>query len=826
MLQLFLAEPDLHLLDSLKRVICSGEALPAELAERCLARLPQARLENLYGPTEASVDVSWWSCQPGMGDRPVPIGRPIQNCQLYVLDHAQQPVPVGVSGELYIGGVGLARGYLRRPDLTAASFVPNPFPSPSHIDKDAGGGRLYRTGDLARWLPDGSLEYLGRRDHQVKIRGFRVELGEIEAALVGQPSVREAVVLARPGTGGPRLVAYLVADADPAPGGVELRAALKQQLPEYMLPAAFVFLPALPLTPNGKLDSKALPDPQPVRLTLPAEVTMPRSDTEARLARIWTQVIHLDQVGIHDNFFELGGDSIQAIQIVAKINQEGFRFTPRDLFRHQTIAELAALGAQRTAVPADQGVVQGPVPLTPIQRWFFDQALKEPGHWNQALLVEVPPGLDARRLESAVQRLLAHHDALRLRFQPGNGGWQQANAGIETAVPFDVVDLSITPSEARRAAIEAAAEAAQASLDLTNGPLMRVTYFDLGPRDAGRLSVVIHHLAVDGISWRILMEDLRAVYQQLQRGEPVQLPPKTASFAQWAERLVTVARSGALDTELAYWLTPAVVRPVPVDGSGDNSEASARTVSIALDQAETHALLQEVPAAYRTTVNDVLLTALTMAMARWSGEPALLLDLEGHGREELVGDLDVSRTVGWFTAIFPVLLAAPAGGGPGGALKTIKETLRAVPGKGVGYGLLRYLSPDPQTGERLARLPQPQVIFNYAGRVDDPQSAAFRRAAERAGSNHASSGARRHVLEISAVVADARLQMSWTYSENLHQAATIERLAQAYRDELRTLIAHCLSPGAGGYTPSDFPSAGLDQRGLDELIGRLTEEAD
>jgi non-ribosomal peptide synthase protein (TIGR01720 family) len=471
-------------------------------------------------------------------------------------------------------------------------------------------------------------------------------------------------------------------------------------------------------------------------------------------------------------------------------------------------------------------MVLGPVPLTPIQRWFFDQAIPEPGHWNQALLVEVPPGLDASRLERAVQQLLIHHDALRLRFQPGEGGWQQANAGVDTSVPFNVIDLSATRLEARRSAIEAAAEAAQASLDLANGPLMRVTYFDLGPADAGRLSVVVHHLAVDGVSWQILMEDLRAVYQQLQRGDQVDLPPKTASFAQWAERLEAVSRSGALDAELPYWLAPAVVRPLPADAAGDNSEASARTVSIALDEAETRALLQEVPSAYRTSVNDVLLAALTIAFARWTGEPALLLDLEGHGREELVGDLDVSRTVGWFTALFPVLLAAPTAGGPGGAVKAIKEALRAVPGKGVGYGLLRYLSPDPAVGERLARLPQPQVIFNYAGRIDDPQSTAFRLAAERAGSNHASSGARRHVLEVSAVVADAKLEMSWTYSENLHRAATIERLAQAYRDELRSLIAHCLSPEAGGYTPSDFPSAGLDQRGLDALIAQLTEEAD
>jgi thioesterase domain-containing protein/acyl carrier protein len=275
-----------------------------------------------------------------MGDRPVPIGRPIQNCQLYVLDHAQQPVPVGVSGELYIGGIGLARGYLHRPDLTAASFVPSPF----YIDKDAGGARLYRTGDLARWLPDGSLEYLGRRDHQLKIRGFRVELGEIEAALVQQASVREAVVLARPaGPAGPRLVAYLVADGDPPPSGVALRAALKQQLPEYMLPAAFVFLPSLPLTPNGKLDRKALPDPEPARPAMPAEATAPRTDTEARLVRIWTQVLHLDQVGIHDNFFDLGGSSLMAAQLVNHLREAlGVDLPLRRLFEGPTVAELAA----------------------------------------------------------------------------------------------------------------------------------------------------------------------------------------------------------------------------------------------------------------------------------------------------------------------------------------------------------------------------------------------------------------------------------------------------------------------------------------------------
>ncbi|MBV9787617.1 MAG: amino acid adenylation domain-containing protein, partial [Chloroflexi bacterium] len=376
MLQVFLEEQHLDRCHSLRRVICSGEALPLALQERFFSRL-SAELHNLYGPTEAAVDVTWWACQPNTGLHTVPIGRAIANTQMYVLDHQLNPVPVGVPGELHIGGIQLARGYQGRPTLTAEKFIPDPFSA-------APNARLYKTGDLARFLADGAIEYLGRLDFQVKVRGFRIELGEIETALGQHSQIREVVVVARQDTpGDTRLVAYLVPQGETTPTVGELRRFLEPKLPEYMIPSAFVTLDALPLSPNGKVDRKALPAPDSARPELETAFVAPDNQIETRLAEIWKQVLGVEQVGIHDNFLELGGDSILSLQVVARANEAGLRLTPAQLFEHRTIAELAAVVSSNQPIQAEQGLVTGDVVLTPIQQWFFEQQFAEPQHWNQ-----------------------------------------------------------------------------------------------------------------------------------------------------------------------------------------------------------------------------------------------------------------------------------------------------------------------------------------------------------------------------------------------------------------------------------------------------------
>jgi aryl carrier-like protein len=556
----------------------------------------------------------------------------------------------------------VARGYLNRPDLTAERFITDPFSSPVAAFRDGGGREgavrhLYKTGDLVRYLPDGNLEYLCRVDFQVKIRGFRVELGEIETVLGQHPAIREAIAWVWHEGGSQRLVAYLVPQKyDDAPTPPDLRAFLKEKLPEYMIPAAFVMLDSLPLTSNGKIDHAALPAPDQTLMDNTTAHVAPTTPHEQLLAQIWSQVLGLKQVGVHDNFFELGGDSIMSIQVIARANQAGLHLTAKQLFEHPTIAGLATVASEGRVVRAGQGRVLGPVPLTPIQHWFFEHELSERHHWNQSLMLELHQPLDRTLLGETIKHLLAHHDALRLRFTHADDGWHAINAEVDDVVPLTWIDLS---GAADRSSLEMHAAQAQASLDLANGPLIRVVYFACGADRSDRLLIVIHHLVVDGVSWPVILEDLQTVYQQLAAGQAVRLPLKTSSFQQWAQHLQTYAQSEQLRDELHHWLAVSRYRlaKLPLDFAASvrlNTEASARSVTVALTPDETQALLHELPTTYRTEINDVLLTALTMALTEWTGTRTALIDLESHGREALFDDLDVSRTVGWFTSLYQV----------------------------------------------------------------------------------------------------------------------------------------------------------------------------
>ncbi len=814
MLQAFLDAGEPWRCGSVRRVVCSGEALGAEVRDRFFERLPHAELHNLYGPTEAAVDVTHHACERG---RPtVPIGRPVSNTRIHVLDGRLRQAPVGVPGELFIGGVQVGRGYHGRPELTAERFVPDPLSAEA-------GTRMYRTGDRARWLASGEVEYLGRLDEQVKVRGHRIELGEIESALLRQPGVREAVAAAREDAPGhARLVAYVVAGEGGELSVAALRSRLKEELPEYMVPAAVVVLEELPLTPSGKLDRAALPAPEWIRAEEEGPAVAPRDEVEATLAGIWCGVLRLDRVGVHDNFFELGGDSILSIQVISRAAQAGIRITPRQVFQHPTVADLASVADTAAAVQAEQGEVTGAVPLTPVQRWFFEQALPEPHHWNQALLLEVADPVAPAVLRGAVGELMRHHDALRLRFRgEADGGWAQEGAPWNGDVPFDHVDQSSTPAPQREAEVERVAARSQAGMSLERGPLLQAVYFSRG-EGPGRLLLAVHHLAVDGVSWGVLVEDLERACAQLARGEPVRFPPKTTSFRQWAERLAEHARTPAAEAEMEHWLAAgrAPAAPFPVDfPGGENTEAHARVAAVALSAEETHALVHEVPAAYRTQVGDVLLAAFALAVGEWTGAPAVRVELEGHGREPIFEDVDLSRTVGWFTSVFPVALDAGTGASPGDALKAVKEQVRAVPGKGIGYGILRYLGRE-EVRAALAAAPTPEVSFNYLGQLDAllPGAALLRPVDEPMGAAHAASAPRRYLLEVNASIQGGRLHAGWTYSERVHRPETVRALAERWLAALRGLIEHCRSPEAAVYTPSDFPEAELSQGELDDLI--------
>ncbi len=743
------------------------------------------------------------------------------------MDRSLQPVPVGVPGELHISGESLARGYLRRPELAAEKFIPNPFSlrlQPSTL-------RLYKTGDLVRYLPDGNIEFLGRIDHQVKIRGNRIELGEIETTLLQHPAVRETVCVATTAPNATkRLVAYVVATKNSPAFVEELRALVQAKLPEYMTPSAFVFLDALPLTPNGKVDRQALPAPEQAQMESKENFVAPRTPLEKTLVEIWAEVLGAKKIGVHDNFFELGGDSILTIQIISRASRAGVKITPKQLFTYPTIAELAEVVETAQVAEDEQGLISGVSPLTPIQHWFFAQNFATPEHWNMAMLLEVSPAMELPILEKAVRQLLDHHDALRLRFSSTATGWQAQHAAGDNFAPVSRFDLSAFPDDEQSTALRARAAELQAGLNLSQGPLLRFGLFDLGPKQAQRLLIVIHHLVVDGVSWRILLEDLATAYRQISAGEKISLPAKTTAFKHWAQRLAEHAQSEKLNAELDYWLKqPAASFHLPVDfaeGLEKNTIGSARTVSVALNATETQALLQETPKAYHTQIDDILLTALLQAFADWTGESSLLVNLEGHGREDILEGVDLSRTVGWFTTMYPVWLHLAAAG-RGEALKGIKEQLRRIPQRGIGYGLLRYLSRNQSVQEKLRALPTPEVSFNYLGQFDQSltQTGLFKIVADETGPVCNPRAKRQHRLDITAMVMQDCLQIEWMYSKHLHRQTTIENLAQNFVKTLRALIEHCQNVEAAGYTPSDFPGAKLNQQALDKLMGKIRQSA-
>ncbi|MGC5561706.1 non-ribosomal peptide synthase/polyketide synthase [Streptomyces sp. FR-108] len=775
---------------------------------------------NFYGPTECTVDAL--ACRIEGEGRPL-VGRPLPNVRAYVLDDRRRPVPPGVGGELYLAGEQVARGYTGRPGLTAARFPADPFGPP--------GTRMYRTGDLARWTADGRLDYLGRADDQVKVRGHRIEPGEIEAALLDLPDLTGAAVVALPDAHGHlRLAAYAVpaADAEP-PTAARLRDSCRRVLPDHMVPSSFTLLDALPLTTSGKLDRRALPAPDLEAAPREREFVAPRTPEEETLAGVWAEVLGVTRVGVTDNFFELGGDSILSIQAVSRARAAGLHLTSRDVFRHQTVADLAAAASPRTTGPAPRRPSEeGPAPLTPVQEWYAATHGDRDGRlrpFSMSMLLDLPYDVDEPALERAVEALALHHPALRTRFARSTDAdaWRQHPGEGPAAGLLTRHDLSAAadPAGARLAA----ADTARASLDPATGALLCAALLLPPPGGRPQLFVTAHHLAVDSVSWRILLTDLRQAYRQAAAGEEIQLEPVATPFADWAAHLSRLVRAGDLDDDLPYWTTEAARprTPLPVDRRGTPLAGTVRTVRTRVDRATTEALLRRVPAAYRTQVNDVLLGALSRVLADWTGAERVTVALEGHGREDLVpGDVDLSRTVGWFTSQYPVTLTpagTPAAPDWGGTLKAVKERLRGVPRRGLSHEALARLGSPAPAARSLRELPLPQVCFNYHGQWDTAGGADFAPAAEVPGRDMAADEPLDHLLDISAVVADGELEITWHYSDQVHEADTVRELAQGLVAALAAIAEHCARPGAGGRTPSDFPLARLDQAAVDRLAG-------
>ncbi|MEM7353022.1 MAG: amino acid adenylation domain-containing protein, partial [Acidobacteriota bacterium] len=811
---------------ALRTVGVGGDVVPSDLPARFHAQ-SDAALHNRYGPTEATIFMTEWRCQrqthhPSAKASPLPIGRPAGGAQVHLVDDRLTPMPVAVAGELTVGGACLARGYLDRPALTAQRFVPDPFTY---------GGRLYRTGDLARYRDDGAIEFLGRSDQQIKIRGFRVELGEVESVLAAHPTVQETAVVFRrdDATANGQLIAYVVA---PSRNG-DLRHFLQQQLPDYMVPKALVHLDRLPLTSSGKVDRQALE-----RRALPAPATaptsarsLPQTDREKVLAEIWRAVLRHETIGIDDNFFELGGDSILSLQVVTRARQAGLEISPRLLFEHPTIGQLAEV-ARHPSGTREAPPESGELPLSPIQQWFFEQDFAEPWHWNQSVLLRPRSSLEMPRIVRVLTQLTARHAALRCRFQHQQGVWLQEISpvpGPPPALEIDLTSLLATDQPAVMARITAEL---QASLDLASGPLQRLALFRLAVAIGDRLLWLVHHLAVDAVSWRILLEEFELIYHLEAANDTPPLPPATSSLASWHQQARGLAESTDLATgRLGQWTDRpwSLVPSLPVDGTrtGINAEHTSQKVTTWLPAAHVKRLLRRAPKAYRASVEELLVAALAQAYHGWTGSRWLSLDLEGHGREEIAEGLDLSRTVGWFTALYPVLLELPEKGDAESAVRVglIKEQLRGYAGR--DFSLLRFLGPD-SARQRLAELPSPEMLFNYLGQIDAAQTASslFELAPESSGPDHSPRAQRRHLLEWTAAILDRQLRIELRYGADVHHRSTVEALAEDFLNALRDLIDPTASEQLPRFTPADFPAAAIDQPALDRLVAQFEGEGE
>ena len=805
----------------LKYLMFGGEACDPNQVRRILKGYKPKHLLHVYGPSENTTFSTWYPIEH-VSDwaTTIAIGRSISGSTSYILDHHQQPVPIGVIGEIYVGGEGLADCYLNDPEKTAGSFVANPFSSNS---KD----RLYRTGDLARYTEDGQIEILGRADDQVKIRGFRIELGEVETSLTRLEQVAEAVVVVKKDKNQQkRLVAYVRTH-----GGADaalIRREAAKVLPKHMMPTAFMVLKEFPLTQNGKINKRALPEPE-LDMGSGYRYVPPRTEKEKTLVHIWEQVLKADTVGVHDNFFELGGDSILSIQIISRAKRAGLHLTAKQIFDHQSIAELAEAAMElQDIILAEQGLVEGEAPLTPVQQWFFEQDVADAHHFNQSVMLKLDRSVTPDLLRSAWEAVLWQHDALRMRYaRLESGRWLQTFRPSEHAETllsevFEVVNLSGLPVALRGEQITQLAGQVQAELSLAKGPLVRALYFDVGRDQPARMLVVIHHLVVDVFSWRILMEDLQTALQQLQKGERVDLGSKTTSFRQWGEALTALANSAELDADYEFWRGQLRHKPLrlPQDSQGKNQVSSVKTVERRLDVPTTKRLLTETSRCYRTEINDLLLTALARSVSAWTGADSVSFDLEGHGREYVADAIDVSRTVGWFTSIYPVVLQLDAQADLGTHIRAVKEQLRAIPRKGMSFGVLRFLSEQPERRQLLNSLAQSQISFNYLGQLDQvlADDALLQQAAESTGDELAPAGQRKYLLDISGRVQNGELILVFRYSHSVHQSATIEKLASGLVKELTGIIDHCGDLSHAAYTPSDFPLARLDQQLLDTLL--------
>ena len=800
-----------HPLPTLKTIITAGEpAILSDVLFYCKDKL----YFNAYGPTETSVCTSFYrvppNFQPSHAGSRIPIGKPLINSSVYIVDQDMQPVPIGVIGEICFSGVGVARGYMNRPELTAEKFIPNPFEP---------GKRLYKIGDLGKWRNDGTIEFIGRKDDQVKVRGFRIELGEIESQLKTHPLIKDGLVLPIGNNDSKLLAAFCIPLDQKELDPYDIQSFLAQTLPMFMIPSQYIYLEKFPLTVNGKTDKRALE-----RMAMDQKITQtvldekPRNRIESILVNVWQRLFQKQHISIHDNFFALGGDSIKAIQVISWLQQEKIFLKVRDIFQYPTCAQLANVVGSYPNSHIKQDSVTGNIPLTAIIAWFFNEFTIDKHYFNHSELFYMPQQVDPSALRAAFAKLQAHHDVLRMRCQYINGNWQIFNCDQDYPLVFDIIDLR--HSENPIAKVEAHAATYQGSLDLEKGPLMKAVLFQLPPQKqympeqwlsqnqmanqftadqdnqgTSMLLIIVHHLVIDAVSWRFFMDDLLQGYHQYLDKGIIALPLKTNSFQEWAEKIQAYSKSDALMTEKPYWqnIETVMLNDLPWDMTIPITEANdARMKHIiesqfSLSQSLTELFLTKVGQVYDAQPVDVLLTGLAYALKQWHGQDRTVINLEGHGREQIHVDMDISRTIGWFTAIYPIIIESPDTNDIQQQINVIKNQIRQVPNHGMGYGILKYITPQDLKQDMTFNI-KPSISFNYLGQFHEDNKGFFKSSPASSGNAVSPNAKIIHDIEINALINDNKLFIYCMANRKKCSSTLVKKICDMLYDKLNEII--------------------------------------
>lgn len=806
---LLLSEAQPERIQSLQTIIVAGEQFPRNLLELQQEKYPKLTLYNEYGPTEGTV----WASVHRVNETNypiIPIGKPAKHCKLYILDESFNLVPKGVVGELYIAGAGVTRGYIYQPGKTAERYIPNPF---------GNGERLYRTGDLAKYNLDGTIQFIGRKDHQIKINGLRIELGEIEATYEGHPIVEKAVVVCKKEKRAQMLVAFIKSKVDLSQD--ELKEYGMKHLPHYLIPYHFVGVEEFPLSQNGKIDRQQLEQWKVDKVE--HDPVLPRNKIESVFVHIFKQVLSAENIGVNDNFFEIGGDSIKAIQIASKASEKGLVLKPKDIFEGRTIARIAqhVLHSENKSYSVE-GDVAGEVPLTPVQHWFFEQNFNTPNHWNQAIHLKVANHLSLTLLKEAINKTFEQHDSLKLRFTQKEGHWIQKYLSDQKGI--QIIEFHSNQTQRIEYKISTYVQRLQKSLNVTEGPTVIVAMLENAQSSEDHdLIIIIHHLLVDIVSWQIILTDFERNIDHLLKKEKSSPQRKTTSFKRWSNHLIESINR--VKSEKSYWTrVHEAIQQYDHKQSFTGSEGSTVRLECPLGLAETKALMQEVPKYFGTQLTEIVLSALALSLKKFTHQEGVVIDIEHHGRVPFHEEIDLSRTVGWFTNIYPLYFDLSNNVGPDAdLLKKVKNTMREVPNSGLGYGILRYLQPDHAEDQFSFKTLRPPFSYNFLGNIDQTfiQSRYFTFSSYLSESARDPNEKRPYLIDFEPYITQENFVLRVGYSSDVFEEAQIQDLVEETIGNIKSLIQLCTTSDEIGYVSGDFPHANIGQKELEKFLSLL-----